>query len=113
MPVDQMQHDGRRLEKHQVAVDQHRDAPVRVEPKVIGALLRILGSVDKAQLEGRADLAQHHVRQEAGVSRIIIERVHRGASFRRRALRILGLNDYRLGATKWPDDGSGLTKVDK
>src|SRR6185437_4196621 len=65
--------------EHEIAVDEGRDEAVRVEAQICGVLVRVPGAVDEAQLEGRADLLQSHVRRHAGVAGIVVERRHLSA----------------------------------
>ena len=66
----------RGLEQHEVAVDEHRDAAGRIEPEVLGALVRILIAIDQRQFVGRADLLEQHVGREVRIAREVVEFVH-------------------------------------
>jgi hypothetical protein len=87
--VGQMQADGRGLVQHQIAIDEHRDQPVRVQPQVLGSLVRSLRAVDERQFEGRADLAQQHMRCEAGVAGVVMQLDHGRAVAPRAGARML------------------------
>jgi hypothetical protein len=71
--VGKMQGDGGGLEQDQVAIDQDRDASARIELEILVAFLGILPPIDEAQLELGADLPQHHMRQQAGIARVVVE----------------------------------------
>ncbi len=76
MGVAQVQRDGRGFVQDQVAVDQHRDQAVGIEPQ-IGRLLVGLGRArNQHPLVGHADFLEQDVRHHGGGARVVMQLDH-------------------------------------
>ena len=74
--VGQVQEDGGCFVDHQIAVHQHRNQSIGVEPQVLWRLLRVARAVHQLQLEGHAQLFQKDMRHQAGVAGVVVELQH-------------------------------------
>jgi hypothetical protein len=87
--VGRVHQDGGRLVEHEVAVHQHGDQAIGVEPEVGRRLVLVVGAVHLAQPVRDAHFLEQQVRGEAGVAGVVVQFDHGVAAWRRLRRRTL------------------------
>jgi hypothetical protein len=76
MLISQMQHDRGRLEQHQVAIDERRDATVWIDIEIVRRFLRIPSAIHEFKLIALPKLFEHHMGRGVGVAGKVVKPVH-------------------------------------
>ena len=76
MAVNEMHNDSRRLGQNKLAVLKSRNSAIRVDLKILGILLSLLGAVHETKIVIYPDLFEDHMRSRVSIRWIIMELIH-------------------------------------